>query len=89
MMVVVPAAGMLCLRDRERTLLIVSQAGATHWLAGSEAALWDWLLQGHSYASILRLWQVLLSMEAAPAEALLHATLDRWLADGLLEHEDG
>jgi hypothetical protein len=87
--VLVPAAGLLWLRDRGRTLLVLPGSGATWWIEGTDAALWDWLLQGHSYSTVLRLWQALLPQPAARSEVLLLATLRRWQAAGILEADAG
>ena len=71
--------------DARQTIVINQKSGAVFCLTGIEAAIWSWLTLSYPYQTMLELISGMEQTEAAP---LLHKTVQKWRALGLLEKKE-
>jgi len=76
-------------RERERTLLIDRETGASWTLEGMEATVWDLLVLGYPYPRVAGILRALLSDPAEDAGEVLAETLARWHREGIVEVAEG
>ncbi|HRQ42017.1 MAG TPA: hypothetical protein PLD25_29205 [Chloroflexota bacterium] len=67
-------------------ILVVNEAtGQAHLLVGEEAAIWDWLMLGYSYARIKQFIAASTDRPTPQAEYHLRQQLAAWQERGLLQ----
>ncbi len=67
------------------SLTVVDRHGASRRIAYPEAAVWDFLVRGHSPADASSLVAAVASLDPAGAAELVRASIERWVACEWLE----
>lgn len=67
------------------SLTVVDRLGASGRVAYPEAAVWDFLVRGHSPAEASHLVAAVASLDPAGAAEVVRASIERWIACGWLE----
>jgi hypothetical protein len=85
MKVYTTVAGLVWTQEAAHIWVVNSATRAIHQLTGVEAAVWDWLNNGHTGAETTRLLALTFDLAASDAQHTLEEVLARWHAAGLLE----
>ncbi|NWJ47021.1 MAG: hypothetical protein HXX08_14255 [Chloroflexi bacterium] len=76
-------------QDSEEVLVVNEQCNESHSLRGVEAAVWNCLVLGYSYADLLELLANLLDLPKSEAATNLNGWLEKWQRVSLLQKQEG
>ena len=75
-------------QDRACLLLVNEATQATAQLVGFPAALWDWLLLGYRYETLIQFAAAWFALPPEQIEPVLRQQLHEWWVQGFLLGED-
>lgn len=71
--------------DAACILVVNEQTRQAHMLVAEEAAIWDWLMLGYSYAQLIQFIAASSDLPTVQAENHLRQQLQTWQESGLLQ----